>query len=136
MQQPIKTFGSSTNTYNPRFLKFIELLGLINRHEKLFPKGCRTCGTVFSSLSEYIVSTIPKGQSLDDCEAVMDQPWTMMYRHCSCGNTLVLTFTEETFPMIGELWAMLRREAEGRDKPLKEVVLDFVTQWERYVMSR
>jgi len=117
-------------------MEFIKLFGLIDANPKLFPKGCRACGKIYASLSEYIILTLPKGQSLDDGEQVMGRQWTMMYRHCTCGNTLVVTFTDETFPMIGKLWSMLRTEAQERGTPLKEVVLDFVKQWEKYAMSR
>ncbi|MFH1112601.1 MAG: hypothetical protein V1792_01645 [Pseudomonadota bacterium] len=125
----------STDGFNPRFLEFIRLFIPIDTHEKLFPKECRTCGRTFSSLSEYLLRTVGKGHTLDDAEEVMGTPFTMTYRHCSCGNTLVLTFTAETYPLLGELWAMLTKEAERAGKPLTVVTTDFVGQWERYATA-
>ena len=125
----------SDDRFNPRFLKFIKLFVPIDTHEKLFPKECRTCGRTYASLSEYLLRTVGKGHTLDDAEEVMGKPFTMTYRHCTCGNTLVLTFTAETYPMLGELWSMLAEEAEASSKPLNEVVTDFVNQWERYMTA-
>lgn len=121
--------------YNPRFLPFIELFTSINGHKKLFPKVCRTCGRTFESLARYLWCTVAKGHCLEDAEEVMSQPYTMTYRHCSCGNTLVLTFTEETYPKLSDLWAMLRKVAEDTHTPLTEVVQDFSEQWERYMTT-
>lgn len=126
---------TSNRHYNPRFLEFLKLFLPVDTHEKLFPKGCRTCGRTFLSLSHYLGSTVGKGHTLDDAEEVMGKPYTMTYRHCTCGNTLVLTFTLETYPLLGRLWSMLRSEAEVSKRPLKEVVSDFVEQWERYLTT-
>ncbi len=125
----------SEDHFNPKFLEFIRLFIPIDSHEKLFPKECRTCGRIYSNLSEYLLRTVGKGHSLDNAEEVMGEPFTMTYRHCSCGNTLVLTFTAETYPVLGELWVMLTEEVEGSGKPLTEVVTDFVDQWERYTTA-
>ncbi|MDQ7784037.1 MAG: hypothetical protein RDU20_14230 [Desulfomonilaceae bacterium] len=125
----------SDNRFNPRFLKFIELFVPIDTHEKLFPKECRTCGRTYGSLSEYLLRTVAKGHTLDNAEEVMGEPFTMTYRHCACGNTLVLTFTAETYPVLGELWSMLGEEARSAGKPLNEAVMDFVDQWERYMLA-
>lgn len=121
--------------YNERFLKFIEALVLINRNDKLFPKQCRTCGTSFDSLAEYLSATIPKAHTWEDCQAVMKKPYTMLYRHCTCGNTLVLTLTEDTFPMLQELWAMLGEEAEKSGRRLEDVVTDFAEQCDQYMFD-
>jgi len=122
--------------YNGRFLEFIKRLVLIDKSEKLFPKQCRTCGTSFLSLSEYLSATVPKGHSWQDCEEVMGKPFTMMYRHCTCGNTLVLTLTEKTFPTLRDLWSMLRDEAEKSGRPLDEVVGEFSEQCDNYMFSQ
>jgi len=121
--------------YNGRFLEFIKLLVLVNKNEQLFPKQCRTCGTSFDSLSEYLCATIPKAHSWQDCEEVMGKPFTMMYRHCTCGNTLVLTLTEATFPRLRELWSMLRDEAEKNGRHLDEVAKEFSEQCDNYMFT-
>lgn len=135
----MKTTGMSTETtdgrYNPRFLEFIEKFVPVDTHEKLFPKECRTCGRTYVSLSHYLWGTVAKGHTLDDAEEVMGMPYTMTYRHCTCGNTLVLTFTAETYPVLTEMWAMLAEEAKGSGKPLIDIVADFVDQWERYLVN-
>jgi len=121
--------------YDERFLKFIKLLVLLDNSDKLFPKPCRACGTSFSTFSEYLSATIPKGHTWEDCEEVMKKPFTMLYRHCTCGNTLVLTLTEETFPLLKEFWATLREEAEQSGRPLKDVVTDFAEQCDQYMFD-
>jgi hypothetical protein len=121
--------------YNGRFLEFIRLLVSIDKSEQLFPKQCRTCGTSFLSLSDYLCATIPKGHSWQDCEEVMGKPFTMIYRHCTCGNTLVLTLTEKSFPMLRDLWSMLADEAKKSGKPLDEVVGEFSEQCDNYMFA-
>jgi hypothetical protein len=120
---------------NERFLKFIRLLARMNTNDKLFPKPCRACGTTFDSFAEYLSATIPKGHTWEDCEEVMRKPFTMLYRHCTCGNTLVLTLTEDTFPSLREFWAMLREEAELSQRPLNDVVKDFAEQCDQYMFD-
>jgi hypothetical protein len=127
-----ETFSESD--YNPRFLEFLRLFLAINDDGKLFPKECRTCGRTFTSLANYLWSTVAKVHCLEDAEPIMGRPFTMTYRHCGCGNTLVLTFTDETYPLLGALWAMLRQEAEQRGRPLKEVVRDFAEQWHLFMV--
>jgi hypothetical protein len=73
---------------------------------------------------------------LGACREVMGRPFTMMYRHCPCGNTLILTFTEEILPALDEFWGMLRREAERAGLPLRQVVGEFSGQCDRYIISR
>ena len=121
--------------YNARFLEFIKRFVPVDRHEKLFPKECRTCGRTYVSLSHFLGGTEPKGHTLDDEAEVMGQPFTMTYRHCGCGNTLVLTLTEETYPLLTEMWVMLAAEAEKSRKPLSVVVTEFVDQWEHYMLT-
>jgi hypothetical protein len=121
--------------YHPRFLEFIKHLEGINTTEKLFPKTCRTCGKVFPSFGNYLVDTIPKAHSFEDCAEVMGSPFTMIYRHCACGNTLVLTLTLENFPRLDELWAMLHEEAELQGEPLQKVIAAFAEQCRWYFLS-
>lgn len=121
---------------NERFLEFIKLLGRIENDRKLFPKECRTCGEIFVSLSDYLCATTPKGHSLQDGQEVMGKPFTMIYRHCTCGNTLVLTLTEDIFPALDALWSMLKQEALRLQKPLKIVVAEFAGQWEHYLTTQ
>ncbi len=135
MQDPTcieKTHGE----HEKRFLEFMRLLAEIGKDEKLFPKDCRTCGRQFASFPQYLCATTPKGHSLEDCSEVMHRPFTMVYRHCPCGNTLVLTLTRETFPMLDKMWAMLKHVAEERDQTLQEVVSQFVEECAEYILLR
>ncbi|MGB6068649.1 MAG: hypothetical protein WBG50_27890 [Desulfomonilaceae bacterium] len=121
---------------NERFSEYIKLLAAIGRNHELFPKDCRTCGKKFGSFSEYVWATAPKGHSLEDCSDVMLRPFTMIYRHCPCGNTLVLTLTRETFPMLDNMWAMLHSVAAERHEPLQTVVSQFVQECSDYILVR
>ncbi len=122
--------------YHARFLEFLKLLASLEENDKLFPKECRVCGRSYRRLSSYVRHTYPKAHMMEDCADVMKKPFTMMYRHCSCGNTLVLTLTEDVFPKLDRLWAMLGREAESTGDPLKTVVTEFVEQWDHYMITR
>lgn len=103
---------------------------------KLFPKKCRVCNKEFHRFSEYLCATTPKGHVFEDCKEVMGKPFTMMYRHCPCGNTLVLSLTEQTFPKLDLMWSMLRDEATASKRPLQEVVKEFSSQCDRYILER
>ncbi len=129
MEEP--TFcGNLRDRNNLRFSEYIELFQSIDDTDMLFPKPCRACGRNFYSISDYICYTSPKGHSIEDASGVMQKPFTMMYRHCACGNTLVLTFTEAIFPRLGNFWSMVEQEAEETGKSTQEVVLEFMKQWE------
>lgn len=135
MEEP-NFYGKSKNDDNPRFSEYIALFQSINDTDLLFPKPCRACGRKFESISDYLCYTSPKGHSMEDASSVMQMQFTMMYRHCACGNTLVLTFTEAIFPQLENLWSMLQQEAESTGKSLQDVVLAFMRQWERSVGCR
>lgn len=126
-----RTFYGHSRDDNPRFSEYIELFEAIDDTELLFPKPCRACGRTFVGISDYLCHTSPKGHSMEDASNVMEQQFTMMYRHCSCGNTLVLSFTDAIFPRLESLWSMLQREAKESGRPVQEVVLAFMRQWER-----
>jgi hypothetical protein len=65
----------------------------------------------------------------------MGKPFTMMYRHCSCGNTLVTTLTDEIFEELEELWKTLRQIAKESGRPLNNVVNDFCKECDEYLGS-
>ncbi len=131
------TGGDTTDrSRDEQFLHFIRLFEGIKSHKKLFPKECRVCGKKFASYPEYVRDTFPKAHMLEDCSEVMKRGFTMMYRHCECGNTLILTFTDEILPALDEFWCMLRREADRSGQPLRQVVKDFGRQCDRYMISR
>ncbi len=69
----------------------------------------------------------------EDCKEVMGMPFTMVYRHCPCGNTLVLTLTDKNFPPLDRLWSMLHDEATNSGLPLDSVIREFSSQCDRYV---
>jgi hypothetical protein len=122
--------------HDERFQDFIRLLAAVGNNDKLFPKDCRTCGKTYRSFPQYLCATTPKGHSLEDGSDVMHRPFTMIYRHCPCGNTLVLTLTRETFPLLDEMWAMLKQVAEERGQTLREVVSQFVEECVDYILLR
>ena len=125
--------------HNSRFVEFFRLLAEIDGTEgegQVFPKKCRVCEQVFQRFPEYLRSTTPKGHVFEDCKDVMGIPFTMMYRHCPCGNTLVLSLTEQIFPALDLMWSMLHDEATASGLPLQHVVKEFARQCEQYILRR
>jgi len=118
------------------FVDFFRLFAASLVDEKLFPKACHTCGRRFANFAHYLDTTLPKGHVMEDCSDVMDQQYTMMYRHCPCGNTLITVFTDETIPILDRMWEMLGKEAERSGIPLKELVREFNRQLDRYMKNR
>lgn len=118
---------------NPKFSKFIKLLAQLNKSNRIPSKECRACGKVYCDLDQYIWDTEAKAQTMEDAGGIMNKAFTMLYRNCSCGNTLVLTLTGEIFPEISSFWAMIRNEAETAHMEPKEVVLRFMHDWENYI---
>jgi hypothetical protein len=119
----------------PRFSDLLELFGEFDGTEgrtKLFPKACRVCGRNFHTLSEYVSETKPKSHVFEDCSEIMKMPFTMVYRHCTCGNTLVMTFTQENFPALDFFWSVLREEALRSERTLTSVVSEFSELCDRY----
>ena len=135
MGEPDSRKSEADARYNKSFLKFIRLFASIETNAKLFPRQCRTCGRTFGSFSRYLRNTFAKGHGLEDCSEVMGGPFTMMYRHCACGNTLVLSLTVETVPMLDGFWGMLQEEAEETGKPFLTVVREFSDQCDHYVIT-
>ncbi|MEW6530805.1 MAG: hypothetical protein AB1473_08230 [Thermodesulfobacteriota bacterium] len=119
---------------NTRFREFMEAFLHLGENGSLFPKKCRACERVFESYAEYLRQTIPKRHVMEDCSDVMRKPYTMLYRHCLCGNTLVLSLTDESYPLLDEMWAALRAEAERTGKPLESVVSEFREACDRHVI--
>lgn len=70
----------------------------------------------------------------EDCKEVMGKPFTMVYRHCPCGNTLVLTLTDTNFPSLDRMWSMLHDEATNSGVPLEALVREFARQCDRYIV--
>lgn len=120
---------------DPRLAKFCKAFSKLNNCGTLFPKKCRTCSQIFKDISQYVEKTVPKAHVFEDCSDVMGKPYTMMYRHCSCGNTLVTTLTEDTFSELDELWATLRKVAKDSGRPLNKVVEEFCGQCDKYLTS-
>lgn len=86
---------------------------------------------MYCDLHQYIWDTEAKAQTIEDAGEVMGKAFTMLYRNCSCGNTLVLTLTSDNFPQIVDFWIMIRKEAESKNASVKETVLNFMHEWER-----
>jgi len=117
------------------FLKFIRLFMDAGAAEKRFPRTCTLCGRKYHNLAHYISSTHARGHSMEDYRGAMGKPFTMIHRHCACGNTLALAFTGEDCLFLDQFWETISLEAERSAKSVREVVSDFVSQWELYVMS-
>ncbi|MFH0959633.1 MAG: hypothetical protein V1897_13115 [Pseudomonadota bacterium] len=129
----METGPESKEPDNPRkllFEAFIEEFCSVNSHEGVFPKKCRTCGKEYTNLHHYISDTEGKAQTMEDAREIMGRHFTMVYRNCSCGNTLVVTITDEIMPKIAEFWEALRMEAEISGHSLKKIVTLFVEEWE------
>lgn len=119
---------------NGDLTRFIELFAHIGMHEKLFPKYCKTCGRKYASFLDYVLDTVAKTHCLEDCSDVMGRPYTMMYRHCGCGNTLVLSITDEVLPALDEFWEAIARHAETSGRSPKSIVLDFSRHCETHFL--
>ncbi len=128
--------AEQSSTRAGRFSEFIQLFYMLGKHEKLFPKICRTCGTEYHSFSEFLQGTRPLAHGLQDASEVMHTPYTLQYRNCTCGSTLVLSLTAETYPELDEFWNMLQEEAACTGQSLSEVVLEFREQCNRYILDR
>jgi len=72
---------------------------------------------------------------MEDYREAMGKPFTMIHRHCDCGNTLALVFTGEDCVFLDQFWKTISLEAERSAKSVREVVSDFVSQWELYLIS-
>ncbi len=129
------TNGSANTGLDPRLARFCKALSKLNNCDTLFPKKCRTCSQIFQDIGQYIERTVPKAHVFEDCSDVMGKPYTMMYRHCSCGNTLVTTLTEDTFSELDELWRTLRKVANDSGRPLNVVVEEFCVHCDKYLTS-
>jgi len=112
------------------FKDFIQQFSLINNDKDLFPKKCRTCGKKYESLYHYIYDTEAKAQSMEDAGEIMGKSFTMIYRNCSCGNTLVVSITDEILPSIKDFWKAVRHLAYKSNMPVKEIVTSFIDEWE------
>jgi uncharacterized C2H2 Zn-finger protein len=119
--------------YNERFLEFIRLFGKIGADSRIFPKTCRTCGTVFANFPDYIRHTTPAAHCLEEYGGSMDANMTLQYRNCQCGTTLTITFTKKTYPMLDRFWEMIGKESKASGRPVRDVVTEFRTQCNRYV---
>lgn len=124
-----------TFNYNEKFLEFIKAFSKIGADSRIFPKTCRTCGTVYHSFPEYIHNTSPTAHCLEESGNTMDPKLTMQYRNCRCGSTLTIAFTEEVYPLLDRFWEMLGRESKETGKPLREVVTEFREQCNKFVIE-
>lgn len=136
MKSSVPQWANSVSDYNERFLQFLKLFSDIDTDENLFPRECRVCGTRFRNVGEYCQSTNPKGHCFEDCRNLSkSKPFMMLYRHCKCGNTLVLTITEQAFPHLNAFWQMLHDEASDSERLIKEVIAEFADQFDRFVLD-
>lgn len=115
------------------FRESAELIVRPHENGDLFPKECRTCGRVYANLGEYVFRTEPKGHVFEDCSEAMGKPYTMVYRHCGCGNTLVMTLTAENSPHLERFWAILAKCAQDRNKPIVKIIEEFRTYFDAFV---
>lgn len=129
----LKSAAEELDALNGDLLRFMEFFFSIGSHENLFPKYCKTCGKKYQNFMDYVSGTIAKAHCLEDCSDVMGRPYTMMYRHCQCGNTLVLSITDAELPVIQDFWNAVARTSEARGVSPKSVVLEFALQCETHL---
>ena len=86
-------------------------------------------------MSHFLLCTMPKGHGMEDCADVMSKPYTMVYRHCGCGNTLVLTLTAEHTLVLEDFWRDMKRLSESTEDPMREVLEKFVAEWELWAVD-
>lgn len=122
--------------YHLQFLDFIKIFAAIGSDKNLFPKQCCTCGQEYRNFPEYLHGTAPVGHGLEDCTDVMQVPYTLQYRNCACGSTLVLALTDDTFPILERFWQTLKQASEESGRPLRHVVAEFREQCNRYVIGQ
>ena len=94
------------------FLKFLQFFMDVGTTSKRFPKSCSLCGRRYPNLADYIRSTHAKGHGLEDYRGAMGKPFTMIYRHCACGNTLALALTGEDCFFLDQFWEAISLEAQ------------------------
>jgi hypothetical protein len=127
---------TSSIDFNKRFLEFFRLLANGKIDRGLFPRDCRLCGETFQDVAEYCCLTKPKAHCFEDCRSLSDSnPFMLFYRHCKCGNTLAVTISEDMFPDLHLFWQMLHDESEGSGRMLKDVIIEFVGQFDQYLKS-
>lgn len=74
-----------------------EVVRIVRTHlERQFPKTCSTCGTVFTSLADYLRRTEHVGDPVSyDGEAGRLRPsepmGTVSFANCACGTTLTMS---------------------------------------------
>jgi hypothetical protein len=134
MEKPTFPAEVEDISFDRYFQEFIEAFKRFNSNGALFPKLCRVCDRSFNSYAEYVELTVPKGHVFEDGSETMGSPWTMLYRHCVCGNTLVLTLTDESFPELEQFWEKMRLLADTSGKPLKEIVSLFREECDGHIM--
>jgi len=66
----------------------------------------------------------------------MKTSYTMVYRHCSCGNTLVIVLTEQIFPALNDFWSIVRDLSEQEGIPVNMLVEKFAQELERYLLLK
>jgi hypothetical protein len=131
-----KRAGAEAFQYNVRFLEFIELFSLIGADSRIFPKTCRTCGRVYGSFPDYLHKTSAAAHGLEEYAISLDPNFTMQYRNCACGTTLTIAFTKATYPLLDKFWEMMGNEAKRTGKPLREIVVEFRDQCNRYIRDQ
>ena len=107
------------------FFKFRQFF--IDAARERFPKTCSLCGRKYPNLPDYIRSTHAKAHSMEDYRGAMRKPFTMIYRHCACGNTLALALTGPDCSFLDQFWEAMSLEAELTGKSVREVVSDFAS---------
>jgi len=123
---------SKTESEKP-FLNFMRSFAEADAKSNLFPKSCSVCGRKYSSLADFIRRTHARGHCMEDCRGTMGRVFTMIYRHCDCGNTLVLALSGDAFSFLDSFWEMFSKAARQSGRPLRDLVMDFVSQWELYL---
>lgn len=119
--------------YKEKYVKYIKAFCEIGKGTSLFPKKCSTCRREYTSFPEYIQDTFPVAHGLEPYTDSLDALHTMQYRNCRCGTTLCINFTDEHYPLLENFWEMLGKESKESGRPIREVVMEFREQCNRYM---
>jgi hypothetical protein len=121
-------------TFTKGFIEFLELFAHLGEKGNIFPRECRVCKKTFYNMTDFSGTTIPKKHCFEDCRTEKRR-FMMFYRHCTCGNTLVLLLTDEMFPELDSFWDMLQRESKNSQRSLQQTTADFADQLDRYLLE-
>ncbi len=104
-----------------------------------FPKSCKCCGSVFTSLKEYLKNTSHAGPPLS-YDAILED-WepkepigTVSMANCKCGTTLGISSRGIGIRNMWKLLGWARRETKGRQISVIELLEDLRCKIDKQVL--